>query len=192
MKTNGTRRIMRNFLRTFLRRQTLKIENRPASVLHWFRCDAPKALTLLRQATTMIVSWTFLFAPVYPVLMPSVAKAQPAPPPRPAATSAGCNLQSAKGQIQHVIYIQFDNVHFRRDNPNVPSDLEQMPHLLNFLETNGTFLTNHHTPLISHTADADELNAAEFHGHHISEHRERILVFEANLLADYVNWLANH
>jgi hypothetical protein len=39
-----------------------------------------------------------------------------------------------------------------RDNPNVPSDLEQMPHLLNFLESQGTVLTNHHTPLISHTA----------------------------------------
>jgi hypothetical protein len=29
--------------------------------------------------------------------------------------------------IKHVIYIQFDNVHFTRDNPNVPSDLEQVP-----------------------------------------------------------------
>src|SRR5437899_12780066 len=27
-----------------------------------------------------------------------------------------------------------------------------MPHLLNFLESQGTLLTNHHTPLISHTA----------------------------------------
>ena len=38
---------------------------------------------------------------------------------------------------------------------------------------------------------ADELNAAEFHGHRISERRARTLVIEANLLADYVNWLAN-
>ena len=45
----------------------------------------------------------------------------------------GCQLKSAKGNIKHVIYIQFDNTHFRRDNPNVPSDLEQMPHLLNFI-----------------------------------------------------------
>ena len=52
-----------------------------------------------------------------------------------------------------MIFIQFDNVHFTRDNPNVPSDLEQMPHLLNFMENHGTLLTNHHTPLISHTAD---------------------------------------
>src|SRR5215469_11385095 len=55
--------------------------------------------------------------------------------------------------VKHVIEIQFDNVHLRRDNPNVPSDLEQMPNLLNFLRSEGTLLTNHHTPLISHTAD---------------------------------------
>ena len=63
-----------------------------------------------------------------------------------------CALNSSKGKIKHVIYVQFDNTHFFRDNPNVPSDLEQMPHLLNFLEGQGTVLTNHHTPLISHTA----------------------------------------
>ena len=68
------------------------------------------------------------------------------------ASSGGCQLNSAKGQIQHVINIQFDNTHFTRDNPNVPSDLEQMPNLLNFIEGNGVLLTNHHTPLISHTA----------------------------------------
>jgi hypothetical protein len=43
-------------------------------------------------------------------------------------------------------------VHLRRDNPNVPSDLEQMPNLLNFILDNGTISGNHHTPLISHTA----------------------------------------
>ena len=63
-----------------------------------------------------------------------------------------CQLDSAKGQIKHVIYVQFDNTHFTRDNPNVPSDLEQMPNLLSFLEGNGVVLTDHHTPLISHTA----------------------------------------
>ena len=49
--------------------------------------------------------------------------------------------------------LTFDNVHFFRDNPNVPSDLEMMPNLLNFFENNGTFLSNNHTPLIAHTAD---------------------------------------
>ena len=66
--------------------------------------------------------------------------------------TSSCQLNSAKGNIQHVIYVQFDNTHFTRDNPNVPSDLEQMPHLLNFIEGNGVLLSNHHTPLIAHTA----------------------------------------
>src|SRR5437870_4998433 len=70
--------------------------------------------------------------------------------PSPAASS--CQLKSAKGGIHHVIYIQFDNTHFRRDNPNVPSDLEQMPHLLNFITGNGVLMSNDHTVLISHTA----------------------------------------
>src|SRR6266550_2193339 len=69
-----------------------------------------------------------------------------------AASSTGCQLASAKGNIKHVIYVQFDNTHFRRDNPNVASDLEQMPHLLNFIRGNGRLLTNDHTALISHTA----------------------------------------
>ncbi|HYY03335.1 MAG TPA: hypothetical protein VE736_05560 [Gaiellaceae bacterium] len=69
-----------------------------------------------------------------------------------AAADPTCQLNSAGGNIKHVIYIQFDNTHFRRDNPNVPSDLEQMPHLLNFIRGNGTLATNDHTALISHTA----------------------------------------
>jgi type I phosphodiesterase/nucleotide pyrophosphatase len=67
-------------------------------------------------------------------------------------TEASCQLHSANGNIQHVIYMQFDNVHFTRDNPNIPSDLEQMPNLLNFMQNNGVVLSNHHTPLIAHTA----------------------------------------
>jgi len=67
-----------------------------------------------------------------------------------------CRLDSAEGKIKHIIQIIFDNVHLRRDNPNVPSDLEQMPNLLNFIQNKGTMDTNHHAVLISHTAD-DEL-----------------------------------
>jgi hypothetical protein len=67
-------------------------------------------------------------------------------------TDATCQLGNGAGQIQHVIYLQFDNVHYNRDNPNVPSDLAQMPHLLDFLTQNGTLFTNDHTVLISHTA----------------------------------------
>jgi hypothetical protein len=77
---------------------------------------------------------------------PALAKKPGNPDPVPAPD---CRLN---GGVQHVIYVQFDNTHFRRDNPNVPSDLEQMPHLLNFIKDNGTLLTNDHTILISHTA----------------------------------------
>jgi hypothetical protein len=66
--------------------------------------------------------------------------------------SNGCSLGNGAGPIKHVIYMQFDNVHLRRDRPLVPSDLESMPHLLNFIRGNGTMMANDHTVLISHTA----------------------------------------
>jgi hypothetical protein len=68
-----------------------------------------------------------------------------------ATSSSSCSL-GPNGSVKHVVYVQFDNTHFRRDLPNVPSDLEQMPNLLNFMKNNGTILTNDHTILISHTA----------------------------------------
>jgi hypothetical protein len=63
---------------------------------------------------------------------------------------SSCHLGNG---IKHVVTIMFDNVHYFRDNPNVPSDLELMPNLLNFFTGNGAFLSNNHTPLIAHTAD---------------------------------------
>ncbi len=86
----------------------------------------------------------------------SVAAARVGPsggPSHGGGASSTCQLKSAKGNIKHVVFIIFDNVHFLRDNPNVPSDLQQMPHLLNFIRGNGTLLTNDHTVLISHTAN---------------------------------------
>ncbi len=74
---------------------------------------------------------------------PSAAGATP-------TAASTCNLGNG---ISHVVNIVFDNVHFGRDNPNVPSDLERMPHLLSFLQNNGTILSNTHTPIIAHTAD---------------------------------------
>ena len=41
----------------------------------------------------------------------------------------------------------------RHARPNVPSDIEQMPALENFVPHNGTLLSNDHTVLISHTAE---------------------------------------
>jgi hypothetical protein len=75
------------------------------------------------------------------------AQAASTGPSQSAASS--CTLGNG---VQHVINVVFDNTHFTRDNPNVPSDLEQMPALLNFMTGNGTLLTNEHTPLIAHTA----------------------------------------
>jgi hypothetical protein len=85
------------------------------------------------------------------VLLPAASAAVLAPV-LAFADIQSCKLNSARGDIKHVIYMQFDNTHFRRDIPNVPSDLEQMPHLLDFIRGNCTLLTNDHTILISHTA----------------------------------------
>jgi hypothetical protein len=51
------------------------------------------------------------------------------------------------------MYLQFDNTHYSRDAANVPSDLQQLPNLLNFLSGQGTVVTHEHTPLIAHTAN---------------------------------------
>ena len=67
------------------------------------------------------------------------------------AARAACDLHSQGGRIQHVVSIVFDNTHFTRDDPNVPSDLEQMPNLLHFITDNGVMVSHEHTPLISHT-----------------------------------------
>jgi hypothetical protein len=83
----------------------------------------------------------------------SPASAAPAP--------SGCHLANG---IQHVIEITFDNVHFNRDNPNVLSDLEQMPALTNFITSNGTMLSNNHTPMIGHTADDVITNLSGLYG----------------------------
>lgn len=71
-----------------------------------------------------------------------------------ATEGAGCVLRGNSGSaISHVIYLQFDNVHYTRDTPNVPSDLQQMPNLLKFITGQGTLISHEHTPLIAHTAD---------------------------------------
>src|SRR2546423_441289 len=71
---------------------------------------------------------------------------------KPAAATADTSCHLGNG-VKHVVTLMFDNVHYFRDNPNVPSDLQLMPNLLNFFQKNGTFMSNNHTPLIAHTAD---------------------------------------
>ena len=108
---------------------------------------------------------TALLLALYPVVpawaAPSGVAALPkagAAASAPASSGGGCQLNSPGGKIKHVVEIIFDNVHFRRDPARdgstlVPSDIEQMPHLLNFIKNNGVLLTNHHTQLIAHTSD---------------------------------------
>jgi hypothetical protein len=83
--------------------------------------------------------------------------------PLASSTSSASSCHLGNG-IQHVIEITFDNVHFNRDNPNVLSDLEQMPALTNFITSNGTMLSNNHTPMIGHTADDIITNLSGLYG----------------------------
>jgi hypothetical protein len=83
--------------------------------------------------------------------LPAIAACAGPPPARLADGPPACALSDPASAIKHVIYVQFDNTHLLRDNPGVPSDLEQMPHLLDFIKANGTMMANDHTVLISHT-----------------------------------------
>lgn len=78
----------------------------------------------------------------------AVPRGTRAAPARHRTTADACQLANG---IKHVVDIQFDNVHLTRDNPNVASDLQQMPHLFNFLKSNGVVLANTHDVLV-HTA----------------------------------------
>jgi hypothetical protein len=114
-----------------------------------------------RRCTSLLISFAFLLAPALPAASPTAAQTFPKTEKEhsaPLSAAGGCQLNSARGKIQHVVTIIFDNMHFQRDPARdgstlVPSDLEQMPHLLNFIKNNGVLLSNHHTPLISHTSD---------------------------------------
>jgi len=121
----------------------------------FLRTTRQRAAWVLRKAVAIGVAVAFTLMPVASGFFPATAdaKAKAFALDDQEDSGGGCQLHSPGGEIKHVIYIQFDNVHFRRDNPNVPSDLEQMPNLLGFLTDNGVLMTNHHTPLISHTAD---------------------------------------
>jgi hypothetical protein len=102
-----------------------------------------------RRPLRLLPSLALLLLPLTHVAPPSLIRGLA---PSPALAAPTCSLHSPDGTVKHVIFLQFDNVHFQRDNPNVPSDLEQMPHLLSFIKDNGVLLSNDHTPLMSHTA----------------------------------------
>src|SRR4051812_50012530 len=65
--------------------------------------------------------------------------------------AVGCQL-GGSGQashIQHVIYLQFDNTHYRSDQAGGASDLQQMPHPPDLLQANGAPFPNHPTTPVS-------------------------------------------
>src|SRR5262245_54548327 len=101
-----------------------------------------------RKALAVGTAVLLASSPVTPALAaPAGARAkhsEAAPLAAPSAAGA-CQLNSPRGKISHVVTIIFDNTHFMRDPARdgstlVPSDLEQMPHLLNFIKQNGVLL----------------------------------------------------
>src|SRR4029077_14735198 len=72
-----------------------------------------------RRCTSLLISFAFLLAPVLPAAFPTAALAHPAPPRAhaapPSSAAGGCQLNSPKGSIKHVVTIIFDNTHFQRD-----------------------------------------------------------------------------
>jgi hypothetical protein len=114
-----------------------------------FRRRLGGRLTALSAATALAGALCVAGAAA-PGLASAARPAGPAGPAGSGGRPATCRLASG---IKHVVQIGFDNIHFFRDNPNVPSDLELMPNLLHFIEGNGTLLSNNHTPLIAHTGD---------------------------------------
>jgi hypothetical protein len=93
----------------------------------------------------MRIGRTFFALAIAAPLIAIVAPAAPSAVAQPV-----CDLGNG---IEHVVNIVFDNVHFFRDNPNVPSDIEQIHSLNEFIQDNGVMLANNHTPLIAHTAE---------------------------------------
>src|SRR5437763_9304495 len=96
---------------------------------------------VLRRAIARLMALALLPASIAGITAVSATASKPAADP-----------SCLSGPVKHVIYLVFDNTHYLRDAAGVQSDLEQMPHLLNFLTSNGTLMTNDHTILISHTA----------------------------------------
>jgi hypothetical protein len=102
-----------------------------------------KRLIRLAAVTALAIGWQLAAVP------PAQASDSQTTAKSTNPAESSCELGNG---VRHVVNIVFDNTHFSRDNRNVPSDLEQMPALLNFLRGQGTLLTNEHTPLIAHTA----------------------------------------
>jgi len=126
----------------------MRVSRPPISLRHW---RSRRSIAALAGGTLVVGLLAGGAATAAGATTDASATTSPASGAVPTSTGAACNM--ARGQIKHVIYLQFDNVHYTRDNPNVPSDLQQMPNLLSFITGSGTLLSQEHTPLIAHTAD---------------------------------------
>ncbi len=104
-----------------------------------------------RSLRPRVVSLLGSSAIVASVLLGSAGLAAPIAAAKDHTPPAGACSLGPKDAVKHVVYIQFDNTHLRKDRALVPSDLEQMPNLLGFMRNNGTLLSDDHTILISHT-----------------------------------------
>jgi hypothetical protein len=103
-----------------------------------------KRLIRLAALAALAIGWQLAAVP------PAQANEQSTSEKTSNSAKSSCELGNG---VKHVINVVFDNVHLSRTNPNVPSDLEQMPSLLNFIQSNGTMISHNYTPLISHTAN---------------------------------------
>jgi hypothetical protein len=106
---------------------------------------------LIARSGALIATGAIAFSTILATSASAALAAPPAPGGPPGPPAKTCQLGD-HGQVKHVIYLQFDNTHYNSDASGVASDLQQMPHLLDFLTKNGTLFTNDHTILISHTA----------------------------------------
>jgi hypothetical protein len=107
--------------------------------------DGRRSLLRAARRLSAALAGTLLLAVSGGGATPGAAASDGTPP------ASGCDLKARDGRVKHVVSVVFDNTHLTRDNPAVPSDLEQMPNLLNFITGGGTMISHEHTPLIAHT-----------------------------------------
>src|SRR4051794_41953899 len=83
--------------------------------------------------------------------LPNTAAAGDGRPAHP-GRAAPCRLGDGGSHVSRSLV---RNVHFAHDNPHVPSDLHEVPHLLVFLKHVGAGVANTHQAMDPHTAHAD-------------------------------------
>src|SRR5580704_16643221 len=69
--------------------------------------------------------------------MAATAKAAKAATRANTTSTSSCHLGNV---VKHVVNLVVYNVHYSRDIPNLPSDVQRLPYLQNFIENNATTL----------------------------------------------------